>query len=236
MMQQTSEPATATVEDASTVERLMATRYSCRAYLPDQVPRPVVERILATAQRTASWCNSQAWQLVVLGGDETDRLRADLLAQADTAPERPDIPFPARYEGIYRQRRRDCGWALYESVGIVKGDRAASAAQGRRNFEFFGAPHVAVVTTPSDLGSYGAVDCGAFVSSFLLSAHSHGVASIAQAAPAAHSGFLRERLGMADDRWVVCAISFGYAHESHPVNSFRTTRAGVDEAVEWVGW
>ena len=42
---------------------------------------------------------------------------------------RSDFPFPERYEGVYQDRRRECAWQLYDSVGIARGDRAASAEQ-----------------------------------------------------------------------------------------------------------
>jgi hypothetical protein len=61
-----------------------------------------------------------------------------------------------------------------------------------------------------------------------------GVATIAQAALARHSAFLRNYFQLSDDRLVICGISFGYADESHPANSFRIGRASIDEAVSWI--
>src|SRR3546814_1779339 len=76
--------------DAAALERLLATRHSCRAFLPDRVPQPTIDAILALAQRTASWCNAQPWQVIVASGAATDRFR-DALAQP--APAVPDLPF-----------------------------------------------------------------------------------------------------------------------------------------------
>jgi nitroreductase len=223
-----------TSPDAELLDGLLSRRYSCRAYRDEQVPRPVVEQILRTAQKTASWCNSQPWQLVVAGGSATDRFRRALSAHAREGVKHQDIPFPARYEGAYQQRRRECGFQLYEAVGVARGDREASAVQGAKNFEFFGAPHVAIVTTTEALGTYGAVDCGAYVSSFLLAAQSNGVAAIAQAAVANHSDFIRDWFSIPENRWVVCGIAFGYADEDDPANRFRTRRADLEEVVTWV--
>ena len=47
-------------------------------FLPEPVPRAVIERILALAQRTASWCNCQPWQVAVTEGAATERLRQAL--------------------------------------------------------------------------------------------------------------------------------------------------------------
>jgi nitroreductase len=102
------------------------------------------------------------------------------------------------------------------------------------NFRFFGAPHVAIVTTDEALGVYGAVDCGAYVANFMLAARALGVATVPQAALAGYSEMVRAQLGVGDDRRVVCGISFGYADEAHPANSYRTSRAAIDEAATFI--
>lgn len=217
------------------LERLLRERYSCRGFRPDAVPRPIIERILTLAQRTASWCNAQPWQLVITSGSQTDRFREQLSEYAGSHPAQPDIVFPREYRGAYLARRRECGFALYDSVGIAKGDRTASARQTMENFRLFGAPHVAIVTTDEALGTYGVLDCGAYVSNFALAARSLGVATIAQAALAGCAPFIRSFFGLGEDRRIVCGISFGYEDAGHPANSFRTSRAGIAEAVTWSG-
>lgn len=212
---------------------LLEQRFSCRGYLPDRVPMQTLEVMLRMAQRTPSWCNSQPWQVHVTQPAVTERLRQRLAASAgdDT---HWDIAPPAEYRGIYRERRRTCGWQLYDSVGIREGDREASARQGAENFRFFGAPHVAVVTTEASLGSYGVLDCGAYVNNFMLAAASMGIGAIAQAALASKAHLLREELALPPCRLVVVGISFGYADLAHPANSFRTARAISTETVTFV--
>lgn len=225
----------ATTETAAfdTLSALLHTRYSCRAFLPEPLPRATIERMLATAQRTASWCNAQPWQLTIASGATLARLRSALQAHMANHPPAPDLPWPREYRGVYQERRRECGWGLYEALGIAKGDREASARQAAENFTMFGAPHVAIVTSDEALGVYGAVDCGAYVSSFMLAAHSLGVGSIAQAALASYPSVLREVLGIGADRSIVCGISFGMADAAHPANIFRTTRADPASSVAW---
>ena len=218
-----------------TLTTLLHTRYSCRAFLPQPLPRTTIESILAAAQRTASWCNAQPWQLHIASGATLERLRAALQAHlAEGGAAQPELPWPREYRGVYQERRRECGWGLYEALGIAKGDREASARQASQNFSMFGAPHVAIVSSDEALGTYGAVDCGAYVANFLLAAHSLGVGSIAQAALASYPGVLRELLGIAADRTIVCGISFGWADPDHPANHFRTTRADAGSSVVWL--
>ena len=80
-----------------------------------------------------------------------------------------------------------------------------------RTYNFFGAPHVAIIHTDEALGIYGAIDCGAYVGNFLLAAQALGLGTIAQAALARHSGLIRRHFRLGDDRRVVCGISFGFA-------------------------
>jgi len=59
----------------STLNTLLDQRHSCRGFLNKPVERMLVERVVATAQKVPSWCNSQPWQLIVLSAGETNRLR-----------------------------------------------------------------------------------------------------------------------------------------------------------------
>lgn len=219
----------------SDLDDLMSQRHSCRRFRPDPVPRPVIEQIVGTARRAPSWCNAQPWQLVVTSGTETDRFRDALLQEARTGTPEPDLDWPTRYSGVYQDRRRDCGWRLYEAVGVTKGDRDGSARQMMENFALFGAPHCAILSSPAELGPYGAMDCGGFVTAFTLAAQALGVASIPQAAVASYGPFLHRFFDIPEDRLILCGISFGYSDTAHPANSFRTDRADPDALIDWRG-
>lgn len=219
--------------DFETLDAILSRRFSCRAFRPDPVPRDVIEAILSAAQKVPSWCNAQPWQVIVTSGAATDDLRAVLMEAVATAGHAPDIPFPSAYEGVYRDRRRECGWQLYEAVGVEKGDRDGSAKQMRENFRLFGAPHAAIVSTDAALGPYGAVDCGGYVTAFTLAAEAAGVQTIPQAAVASYAPQLHAHFGLPETRQIVCAISFGYSDRDHPANGFRTRRAALDEVVDW---
>jgi nitroreductase len=218
----------------ASIESLLMQRYSCRGFRPEPVPRDVIESIVALAQRTASWCNAQPWHVAITSGAATDRFREAMLAPGRPDEPGPDYEWPREYRGVYLQRRRECGLALYDAVGIARGDREASAKQARENLRLFGAPHVAIITSDEALSTYGAVDCGAYVANFILAATSLGVATIAQAALAARPQRVRDCLGLSPDRRIVCGISFGYSDAAHPANGFRTARAEPASAVAWV--
>lgn len=218
-----------------TMEEVFAARFSCRAFRPAPVPRADIERIVALARRAPSWCNAQPWQLTLTSGAETDRFRTALQAEVERASHTPDIAFPDGYSGVYQDRRRTCGFQLYDAVGIEKSDRVGRTAQMLRNFALFDAPHVAIITSPTELGPYGAMDCGGFVTAFTVAAQALGIATIPQAAIASYAPFVHRHFDIGDDRLVLCAISFGYADTQAPANRFRTTRAEVADIVDWRG-
>lgn len=220
-------------EREAVLAQLLRERYSCRSYRPDAVPRATIDTILSLAQRTASWCNSQAWLVCVASAPATERLRAGYLQYSQSHEARPDVAWPA-YQGVYLERRRECGLQLYRATGVARGDREAAQRQQLENFRFFGAPHVALITSDASLGVYGLVDCGAYVANFMLAARAMGVASIAQAALAAYPDFWREQLGLTPDRKILCGISFGFENADHPANGFRTSRAAVAQVARWI--
>jgi nitroreductase len=227
-------------DELVTLSRLLAARYSCRAYRPDPVPRPLIEQMLAVAQMSPSWCNSQPWQVIVTEAEGTERFRKVLFeraaretAAAGVSAPTPDFAFPTAYRGVYKERQREVGWQLYASVGIAYGDRVSSGKQALENFRLFGAPHALIVTTERDLGIYGAVDCGVYINSVLLAAQSLGLGMIPQAALAAYAPLMHQHFGIADERLIVLGASFGYPDETHPANSFRSRRAPLSAVVQW---
>ena len=224
--------AGATSEEATTLEDLLLRRHSCRGFLPDPVPDAIIARIVEIAQRTASWCNAQPWQLDITRGAGTEAFRTLMGAHVEDQPI-TDFEWPRAYRGVYGERRRACGFALYESVGVARGDKEGYRRQMAENYRFFGAPHVAIVSSDEALAAYGAVDCGGFVANFLNAATAFGVATIPQAALTIRSDLVREHFGLPADRRIVCGISFGYADPHHPANGFRTSRAPLSEVVRF---
>ncbi|OWU86832.1 nitroreductase [Oceanicola sp. 22II-s10i] len=222
--------------ELDSLDTLLRRRHSCRGFLPDAVPDEVIARIVETAGRAPSWCNSQPWQVIVTRPAETDILRDKLLAGMGS-PEggRPDLPFPSAYTGQHQERRRTCGWQLYDAVGVTKGDRAGSAKQAAENFRLFGAPHTAILTSGTELGPYGAMDCGGFILAFCLAAEAAGVGCIPQAAVASMAPMLHDHFAIPEDRMVLCALTFGYEDTSHPANGFRTDRAPLADILDMRG-
>lgn len=217
-----------------TLTDTLTSRYSCRAFKPDAVPDDTINQIITAARHVPSWCNAQPWQVTITKGAATDRFRKLMLDTATQgSPPAPDLAWPSKYSGDYADRRRKCGFQLYDAVGIEKSDRAGRGAQMMRNYALFDAPHVAIIHAPTELGPYGAMDTGGFVTAFTLAATALGVATIPQAAIAAYAPQVRDHFEIGEDRMILCAISLGYADTDHPANQFRTERAALTDIIDW---
>lgn len=224
-----------TETDAEVLHRLMRARFSCRGFLPDPLDEATIRGILDTARLTASWNNVQPWEVIVTGPGTTARLAAALVEAARAGAEAgSDLPYPREYRGVYAERRRACGYGLYEALSIRREDREAREGHRLNNFSFFGAPHVALVTMPEEFGPYGALDIGGFVTAFMLAARARGVDTLAQAALAQHAAVIRRMFDIPPERLFVCGIAFGRADPDHPANRFRTARVEPDAFARFV--
>src|SRR6202171_2393890 len=112
------------------LEELLNERYSVRAFLARPVPRETIEQVLQVAQRTASWCNSQPWQVVIASGEARERFRKEIYAAVSPgAAEDGDFSCPREYRACFLERRRESGFQLYNTLGIARGDKATYAKQ-----------------------------------------------------------------------------------------------------------
>src|SRR5258708_12285581 len=107
------------------LEDLLQERFSCRAFKPDPVPRATIDRVLTAAQRTASWCNSQPWQIVIASGEAKERFRTAIYGEASSgAPADGDFSFPREYRGVYLEPRRENGFPLSHTLRLAPGHTA----------------------------------------------------------------------------------------------------------------
>jgi nitroreductase len=217
------------------VTRALLERRSVRAFLPTPVERHVLEAILAAAARAPSGTNMQPWRVHVLTGAAKARLSGAVLNMRDREPqrERPPEPFgeypynPEPLPEPYLGRRRKVGWDLYSTLGIAKGDRAASWLAAGRNFEFYGAPVGLIFTMDRALTAGSYLDYGIFLQSVMLAARDHGLDTCAQAAWRHYHDVIREKLALPADQLVVCGMSLGRADIAAPAHALATEREPV---------
>lgn len=220
--------------DQLTFEDTVLGRFSCRAFRPAAVPERLLADVLTLAQQAPSWCNTQPWHVLVTSdSNETRRFARALTRHVEgcDGAGNPDIPMPDSYHGDHAERRRSSGMQLYSALGIEREDVAARRSQALRNFEFFDAPHVAIVTVDNDLGPYALVDAGIYVGHLVLAASHYGLGSVAQASVARHADFVRQYFELPTSESVLLAVSLGWPDSEAPANHFRTARVDLTAVV-----
>jgi nitroreductase len=126
------------------------TRRSICAFTDQPVSQEAAEKLLQISQRAPNGTNTQPWYVHACAGAVRQAITDDVLDQVakGEAKKYEDYDYyPSTWRDIHRDRRRGVGWSLYGLLGIVKGDREASARQGARNFKFFDAPVGLFITT-----------------------------------------------------------------------------------------
>lgn len=216
------------------LDQTIRERRSVRGFLPDQlVPRETIDEALELAQHAPSNCNVQPWRVFLATGDRCESLRralAEALAESEApAPEDPVDTFP----GDYRRLQVECAVALYREMGIERDDRQGRLNALFRNFEFFGAPHVAIVTMEKQFGLGVALDVGMWVQTFMLALWSRGIGSCAQASLRQYPHILRRELDIDESLRIMCGVSFGYEDTEVPANRTRQTREPLHTNVTW---
>lgn len=214
----------ATRPPSQIVSELLHARYSVRGFLPEPLPEATLNELFMIAQRAPSWCNIQPWRLALTSPPATAEISKAMVAMAKSALPTPDIDFPLIYPEPYQDHRRKCGGALYGAMGVARDDKTGRYDAWLRNYEFFDAPHLLVVSRDKRLGEYATLDVGVWLGIFLTTAESLGVQACAMASIAAYPAILREHLEIPAEELILFGMALGWADPSVAANQARTTR------------
>ena len=215
-------------------------RKSVRAFRPDPVPRETVEKILEISQRAPSGTNTQPWHTYVCAGKVRDAISADVLelARQGKAAKYEDYDYyPAKWKDVHRRpasRGRLVGSTA--CCGIEKGDREASARQGRRNFVFFDAPVGLFFTTDAYLGRGSWSDAGLYMQTVMLAARAFGLHTCPQAAWIQFQEPIFRHLSIPDDQVLISGMSLGYIDDAAIENTLVSEREELGNVVKFAGF
>jgi nitroreductase len=221
------------------VRDAVASRYSCRAFLPTPVPLAVVRDILDRAARAPSGGNLQPWRIDALSGRPLRTLKAMVGARESELPRGEGVEYaiyPDPLKEPYRGRRSEVARLLYAALGIPREDRLARLAQYARNFQFFDAPVGLFVSIDRSMGPPQWSDLGGFIQTVLLLARAHGLHGCAQEAWTHWHRTVPPVLKLPSEHILFCGIALGFADEDAAINRWRAPRAGVDEFATFRGF
>ncbi len=219
-------------------EAAILARRSIRGFLPEPIPREIVEHLLDVAARAASGTNMQPWRVLALAGEALAGFTAGLVAAARAAePDGPESAYyPAPLFEPYLGRRRKIGWDLYGLLGIGRGERDKARAHVEHNLRFFGAPVGLLLLTERRLAIGSWLDLGMFLQNLGVAARARGLGTCPMAVFAEHPRAIRRLLGVSEQDLVVCGMALGYEDEAAPANALRTGREPATSFTEFRGF
>lgn len=222
------------------VREAVASRFSCRAFLPTPVSETIIRDIVERAARAPSAGNMQPWFIYALAGEKIEALKALLAPRMRTELPRgegTDYPiYPAPLTEPYRYRRFRVGELLYESLHIQREDKAARYRQYARNFEFFGAPVALFFARERKHGPAQWADIGGYLQTVCLLARGYGLHTCPQQAWVSFHRTLREFLHLPDQLMIYSGMSVGFADESAPINNWRSPREPLADYATFLGF
>ena len=154
----------------------ISTRRSIRGFKPTPIPHEALEKLFQLASRSASYKNTQPWEIAVVTGKKRDELSKILVDLASSkAPQNHDEPAPGIYPDAHEERSRIHNKNRFAAIGLGRDD-----AQGRENarllnFKFFGAPCAVFIFMDKALTHWSTFDLGLFAETLTLSAHALGL-------------------------------------------------------------
>ena len=212
----------------------LETRRSIRGFKSTLVSPDLIRKILAAANRSPSYTNSQPWEVAVLTGQKRDQLSKTLyeLAAANT-PATPDEPSPKGWPDAIAQRTKTHGANRFAALGVGRDDTAKREELRLINFKFFNAPVAMLIFMDASLGPWSTMDMGIFIQSLTLAAHGLGLGACLQASLSYYPDATRELLDIPNTKKLLCGVSIGYPDLDAPLNIYRSARKEVDEFTLW---
>lgn len=158
-------------------------RRAVRKYKPDMVDEKVLYKIFDAANWAPSGLNTQSWEFIVVSGDKLKAMGGNLAELM--------APVAAKIEDIAKRE------AYLDSMR-----------------SYYGAPLVVVALAPKGkndtLRKMHLEGVSAAFENLLLAACAEGLGSCWMTSPLGGDTFLRELLGIADDKEIVAVTPIGY--------------------------
>ena len=221
-------------EISMSLEQSIRNRRSVRGFLDKPVPETIINRAFELAQLSPSNSNVQPWKVFVASGETRNTIQKkmyELITGGDLG--KPDFEYPMKFDGSYRKRQVDCAATLYKEMGIAREDQLGRMNALLRNFEFFGAPHMAFVCMEKEFPQSVAVDVGMYAQTLMLAFTALGVSTCPMGAMRNHPQLPREVFEFEENIGVLFGIAFGYEDTSVPANKTRMGRVPYTECVEF---
>jgi nitroreductase len=222
------------------VSEAVASRFSCRAFLPKAVPEKIVREIVELAARAPSAGNMQPWRVYAIAGDRLETLKTMLAPRMATELPKGEgtdyTIYPHPLTEPYKTRRSTVGELLYRAIGIPREDKAARYRQFANNYAFFGAPVALFFAREKAHGPAQWADIGGYLQTVCLLAREYGLHTCPQQAWVSFNKTVRSFLDLPENLMVYSGMAVGYADETAAINQWRSPREPLDRFATFSGF
>jgi nitroreductase len=216
------------------VLQALASRRSIRGFKPDPVAPEILRNIMQLAGRSASFTNTQPWEVAIATGKTRDTLAARLYeAAASGVRGHSDVPYPRDWPEAAAARAQVHNTRRFETLGIAREDKVRREQVRINNFTLFGAPCAMFIFMDEGYGPWSTMDMGIFLQSIALAALGHGLGTCFQASLANYPDIVKEALDIEPHKKLLVGLSIGYPDLEAPLNAYHSARMEVDEFTRW---
>jgi len=207
-------------------------RKSIRAFSPDAVPRERIEEILKLTIHAPSAINLQPWELIVVTGEEKERLSRRLIKaykekQIACSPGNVK-PLPKTY-GKRGAKTLALMKPYFEEMGV---DIDQYVNEG--SCRFYGAPAAILFCLDDSFPKARMVDFGLALGYLVLIAHEFGLGTCPIGLISAYEDEIKDLLNIPENKNVVIGVALGYPDWDVPINRFKSTRDDLGKFVRWI--
>ncbi|MBN2239466.1 MAG: nitroreductase [Dehalococcoidales bacterium] len=215
-------------------------RKTTRGFTDKPVPKEILEKIVATAQRSPSWGNTQPWEFVIAGGKVLDEIKQGFLDKVDEISV-PDLPFPAQFPEFIRER---LPYARRQQPPDGRDPKEVAREMAVMGARMYNAPAVIYILTDREMyeqdgankNNYAIFDCGLVAQTVMLLATEYGLGSVAAAQSVKCPAVLREKLEIPESKVIVLGILIGYADTDNPQYKVYSDRVPIEDITRWYGF
>ncbi len=222
---------------AQAYQSVVMGRRSIRGYLPDPVPRALVEEVIAMAMRAPSSLNTQPWNFTVVSGAALDAIRkGNTERNLAGVPSSREFKASESYEGAHRERQIGVAKQLFAAMDIPREDKAKRLDWVLRGFRQFDAPVSIIITYDKVLkgNDIAPFDCGGVINALVNAAWSRGLGCVINSQGIMQSPVVREHARIPDDQLIMMCVAMGWPDDSFPANAVVSHRKSVEEAVTFI--
>jgi len=216
-------------------ESAIRERKSIRAFTGDPIDSEVLRQIINLALQAPSWGNTQPWEVYVVTGKKLEKIKSECTKRYERGdPPNPDLALPSSWPSACLERYRSLGKALFEHIGISRGDHIGRKSHYLKMFNGFGAPVFVYICLDKQLSNYALIDVGLFFQTLCLSATAKGIGTCILTHLVLYSDVVHEELEIPNSKRVVMGAALGRTDMAAQINHFKSCRESESVLVKYI--